>query len=60
MTVDTKKSEKRGYVASSDEEDAEKSSSGKLGEEYHRCVMSWVKKLNEIGEEKLSAIEWKV
>lgn len=57
MTVDTKKSEKRGYVSSSDEEDAEKAGNGKLGEEYHRCVMSWVKKLNEIGEEKLSTIE---
>lgn len=52
MTMDLKKSEKRGYVVSSDEDG--EGGNGKLGEEYHRCVIIWLKKMKEIGDEKLS------
>ena len=52
MTMDLKKSEKRGFVASSDDEAED--GSEKLGAEYHRCVIEWLKKLKEIGDEKLS------
>ncbi|KAM7458890.1 hypothetical protein BLSTO_00355 [Blastocystis sp. subtype 1] len=52
MTMDLKKSEKRGFVASSDDE--AEGGSEKLGAEYHRCVIEWLKKLKEIGDEKLN------
>ena len=46
MTMDLKKSEKRGFVASSDDEG--EGGSEKLGSEYHRCVIEWLKKLKEM------------
>lgn len=49
MTVNHKKSEKRQYVASDDEQSEEQGS----GNVYHSCVMEFVQKFFEIANSKL-------
>lgn len=49
MTISCKKSEKRQYIESDDEQPEEQSS----GNEYHSCVMEFVQKVFEIANSKL-------